>query len=50
MHDSGWSIAGVVVLCILIGMAAGAINGALVVFARLQSIIVTLATSLICST
>jgi ribose transport system permease protein len=47
MRDSGWSIAGVVVLCVLIGMAAGAINGALVVFARLQSIIVTLATSLV---
>jgi ribose transport system permease protein len=49
MRDSGWSVAGVIVLCILIGMAAGAINGALVVFARLQSIIVTLATSLIFS-
>jgi ribose transport system permease protein len=49
MHDSGWSIAGVVVLCVLIGMVAGAINGSLVVFARLQSIIVTLATSLIFS-
>jgi len=47
MHDSGWSIAGVVALCLLIGMAAGALNGALVVYARLQSIIVTLATSLI---
>ena len=47
MKDSGLSIAEVVILCALIGMAAGAINGAFVVFARLQSIIVTLATSLV---
>jgi ribose/xylose/arabinose/galactoside ABC-type transport system permease subunit len=38
MHDSGWSIAGVVVLCVLIGMVAGAINGALVVFAALAGL------------
>jgi ribose transport system permease protein len=47
MRDSGLSIAGVTILCLLIGMAAGALNGLFVVYARLQSIIVTLASSLI---
>ena len=47
MQDSAVSIVGVFVLCVAIGVAAEAINGLLVVYARLQSIIVTLATSLI---
>jgi len=47
MKDSGLSIATSVALCLLIGMACGAVNGAFVVYARLQSIIVTLATSLV---
>ena len=47
MQDSAVSMVGVFVLCLAIGVAAETINGLLVVYARLQSIIVTLATSLI---
>jgi ribose transport system permease protein len=47
MQDSAVSIVGVFLLCVAIGVAAEAINSLFVVYARLQSIIVTLATSLI---
>jgi ribose transport system permease protein len=47
MQDSALSIVTVFLLCIAIGVAAEVINGLFVVYARLQSIIVTLATSLI---
>ena len=47
MQDSALSIASVFLLCLAIGVAAEVINGLFVVYARLQSIIVTLATSLI---
>ncbi len=45
MKSSGWTNAGVIVLCLAVGMAIGAFNGFFVVRARLQSIIVTLASS-----
>ncbi len=47
MQDSALSIVSVFLLCLAIGVAAEVINGLFVVYARLQSIIVTLATSLI---
>ncbi len=47
MQDSALSIVSVLLLCLAVGVAAELVNGVLVVYARLQSIIVTLATSLI---
>jgi ribose transport system permease protein len=47
MQDSALSIVSVFLLCLAVGVAAEVINGLFVVYARLQSIIVTLATSLI---
>jgi ribose transport system permease protein len=47
MQDSTLSIVSVFLLCVAIGVAAEVVNGLFVVYARLQSIIVTLATSLI---
>jgi ribose transport system permease protein len=49
MQDSALSIVTVFLLCLAIGVAAEAVNAVFVVYARLQSIIVTLATSLIFS-
>ncbi|HET6487832.1 MAG TPA: hypothetical protein VFH83_15500, partial [Spirochaetia bacterium] len=49
MHDSAVSIVGILLLSVALGLAIGVINGAFVVFARLQSIIVTLAMSSILS-
>jgi ribose transport system permease protein len=47
--DSPASMAVTLVLCLAIGLAIGAVNGFFVVFARLQPIIVTLATSSVLS-
>ncbi len=45
MKDSAAGIAASVAVCLAAGLAIGALNGVFVVFARLQPIIVTLATS-----
>jgi ribose transport system permease protein len=44
VNGSAWQVAGGVCLVLAAGAAAGALNGAIVVFGRLQPIIVTLAT------
>lgn len=44
MEGSGWEIAFGVLLCMLTGLLAGFVNGALVVYGRIQPIIATLAT------
>ena len=45
MKNAPGSVAATIVLCLLIGLAIGALNGVMVVAARLQPIIVTLASS-----
>ncbi len=49
MSDSPWGIASSVLLCVVIGLGIGALNGILVAAARLQPIIVTLASASVLS-
>jgi ribose transport system permease protein len=49
MADSPWGIASSILLCLLIGLGAGALNGIMVSAVRLQPIIVTLASASIFS-